>query len=150
MGAVCDKASLQAASPEIPPNQGVHVDIRGSARGEDRRNAEVHSSTGGLEADPSAERETCPIYCVPFSHWIHSCLRRSNGIGVPSHFFSSFSSRISWVPSHAGESRWWHGYGAPASVFSNLEGCTTEVRASTPTGNLFIFLVLYVQDSSHF
>lgn len=68
-GVVYNKASLRVATPEIPPNRGVPVGIRGSPRGEDRRNAEVHSSTGGLEADPSAERETCPIYCVPFSRW---------------------------------------------------------------------------------
>lgn len=34
--------------------------------------------------------------------------------------------------------------------FSVTWRCTAEVRASTPTGNLFIFLVLYVQDMSHF
>lgn len=34
--------------------------------------------------------------------------------------------------------------------FSVTWRCTTEVRASCPTGNLFIFLVLYVQDKPHF
>lgn len=52
-----------------PKTMGVRVGIRGSPSGEDWRNAEVQSSTGGLEADPTAEREACPIYSVPFSHW---------------------------------------------------------------------------------